>query len=410
MEVYVARQPIFDRHKNVIGYELFYRTGQVDTFDMINYDSASASVIMNSFITIGIEKLTDNKCAYVKFTDTLLNYDIATLFDKDSIVIEIVEDFVNNTDLLKKCKELKNIEYKIVLDDYLLMKTDLPENVIEYIDIVKVDFLRNSLIDREDIAKEMKSIGKELLAERVETQEEFNEAVNMGYDYFQGYFFCKPQTTSEKDIPVFKLNSLHIINELNKIEPEYDRIAEIIKKDLSLTYKLLRLINSAAFHLNEQISDIKHALVLLGFNEIRKFIYLVLLYDMCKDKPDELIRLSLMRAKFGETIFRNHKDIKQNEVFLMEMFSLIDAVLDKPLDQALAVLPLSDKAKKALLGEKNNYYYIHSLIVSYEKSRWEDFYNYLNILKIDGCNIFDYYQTSIEWVNDIFSSWENYYY
>ncbi|MFZ7121817.1 MAG: EAL and HDOD domain-containing protein [Eubacteriaceae bacterium] len=409
MEVYVARQPIFDRHKNVIGYELFYRTGQVDRFDMINYDSASASVIMNSFITIGIEKLTNNKCAYIKFTDTLLNYDIATLFDKNRIVIEIIEDFVTNTDLLKKCKELKNTGYKIVLDDYLLMKTDLPENVIEYIDIVKVDFLRNSLIDREDIAKEMKSIGKELLAERVETQEEFNEAVNMGYDYFQGYFFCKPQITTEKDIPMFKLNSLHVINELNKTEPEYDRIAEIINKDISLTYKLLRLINSAAFHLNEQISDIKHALVLLGFNEIRKFIYLVLLYDMCKDKPDELIRLSLMRAKFGEMIFRNHKDIKENEVFLMEMFSLIDAVLDKPLDQALSLLPLSDKAKKALLGEKNNYYYIHSLIVSYEKNRWEDFYNYLYILKIDGGNIFNYYQASIEWVNDIFSSWENYY-
>lgn len=407
MEIYVARQPIFNRQKKVIAYELFYRNHNDNSLNGVNKDSASATVIMNSFVTMGTERIAGNKQLYVKFTDTLLNYDIVTLLNKKNTIIEIMTE-ICNVDLIKICKDLKDRGYKIALDDYNLVKRNIFDEIIQYIDVIKVDFLTNSLIDREDIVKKMNDYGVKLLAERVETLDDFNEAYNMGFDYFQGYFFSKPEIIVDEDIPSFKLNSLHVINELNRVEPDYNVIADILKRDLSLSYKLLKLVNSVAYDLTERIQSLKHALVILGFNELRKFMYLVLLYDMCQDKPGELIKTSLIRAKFGELLCVDLNIYNKNEIFLMEMFSLIDGVLNKPLEIALNELPLELKVKEALMGIENEYFTIHQLIISYESAEWEQVHNICKELSLKCDNLSDYYLQSVDWVDEILSLWSNY--
>ncbi|MFZ7133785.1 MAG: EAL and HDOD domain-containing protein [Eubacteriales bacterium] len=406
MEVFVARQPIFNRLKDVVAYELFYRKHGENSLEVMNKDSASATVIMNSFFTIGLEKIAENKHVFIKFTDTLLNYDIATLLNKEKTVIEIMSE-IQNTDLIKICEDLKCKGYQIALDDYTLINNDVFDDIIHYVDIIKVDFLINSLMDREDIVKKLSPFGVKLLAERVENIEDFQEAYNMGFDYFQGYFFSKPEIIADEDIPSFKLNSLHIINELNRVEPDYDIIAEIMKRDLSLSYKLLRLVNSVVFNLSERIQSLRHALVFLGFNELRKFMYLLLLYDMCQDKPGELIKTSLVRAKFGELLCNDLNNFNKNEIFLMEMFSLIDGMLNKPLQNILEELPLQERAKDALQGSNNEYFDIHQLILAYEGANWEKTQEICNKLSIDDKGLSNYYIKSIAWVEEILETWNN---
>lgn len=404
VDIYVARQPIFNRQKQQVAYELFYRRHKKENFEIFNRDSTSATVIMNSFITMGIDKVAGGKEVYVKFTDMLLNYDIPTLLNSKDMIIEIMPE-ESNIDLVRVCSELKKKGYKIALDDYTLINYKMFDALIKYIDIVKVDFLINSLMDREDIVYKMNSFGVRLLAERVETIDDFTEAYNMGFDYFQGYFFSKPEILEDKEIPSFKLHSLHIINELNRVEPDYDVITEIVQRDISLSYKLLRMVNSVSYNIPGKVESLKQALVFLGFNELRKFMYLVLLYDMCQDKPGELIRISLVRAKMGEYLCNDLNCYNKNEIFLMGMFSMIDGVLNKPIDIALNALPLKEEIKDAIKGVRNNYFILYNLIIKFESADWVEVDKSINELELNKAKVSDYYTAAVNWVDDILSEW-----
>jgi EAL and modified HD-GYP domain-containing signal transduction protein len=267
-EIYVARQPIFTRNQEVFAYELLYRSGVNKFYSNLNGDQASFEVITNSFLLIGLETLTRGKKAFINFTKNLLENDVATLLPNEAIVIEILQDIEPDKKILNACRKLKELGYYLALDDFCYNRKFLP--LIDLVDIIKVDFLKTEKKEREAIIQRIGKPKIHFLAEKVETREEFTQALEMGYSYFQGYFFSKPLILSGKDIPSFKIIYLKILQEINRQDLDYDRLEDYVKMDVSLSYKLLKFINSLSFGFRNEIRSIKQALVLLGQKELSK--------------------------------------------------------------------------------------------------------------------------------------------
>ncbi|WP_277987835.1 EAL domain-containing protein [Metabacillus sp. cB07] len=239
MKVFVARQPIFDKKGQNVAYELLYRNGdKSNTFPNIDGDEATTDVIVNSFINIGLEELSQGKKCFINFTESLLQMKLPSYFNPSSIVVEILEDVPVTEELVSICRDLKKQGYTIALDDFNVVQNNLLLNrLLAYIDIIKVDLLQTSPAARKEIIERYKPFGVSFLAEKVETHDEYEQAVRDGYDYFQGYFFSKPVVLSSYDIPIYIQAYLQILHELSKTEPDIDTITEQIEQDLSLSYK-----------------------------------------------------------------------------------------------------------------------------------------------------------------------------
>ncbi|MGI6327404.1 MAG: EAL and HDOD domain-containing protein [Dethiobacteria bacterium] len=401
MEIYVARQPIFNRNQEVFAYELLYRSGVNKFYSTLNGDQASFEVITNSFLLIGLETLTRGKKAFINFTKNLLENDVATLLPNEAIVIEILQDIELDEKTLNACRKLKELGYYLALDDFSYNNKLLP--LIDLVDIIKVDFLKTQKKEREAIVQRVGKHKIHFLAQKVETRDEFNQALEMGYSYFQGYFFSKPLILSGKDIPSFKLIYLKILQEVNKQDLDFDRIEDYIKMDVSLSYKLLKFINSLSFGFRNEIRSIKQALVLLGQKELSKWLSLIALRGIGDNKPDELIITAICRARFCELIApRVGLKDRSPDLFLMGMFSLIDAFLDRPLPDILAELPISDDIKLALLGGKSRFKDVYELILAYESGDWEQLAIKTTLLELAEIDVRECYLSALEMSNQIF--------
>ena len=371
MEVFLARQPIFNKERKVVAYEILYRENAHNYYNPNNDgDMATTSVVSDALIHFGIEGLTKGKKAFINFTKNLLLENLPFLIDSSVLIIEVLENVEIDARIVEKCQMLKEAGYTIALDDFEDHVRYLP--IIDYIDIIKVDFIMTDSENRKKIAKKYKPFGIELLAEKVETYRDFEEALEYGYDLFQGFFFEKPVVCKTIGINVSTLNYMEIVKETMREEPDFSKLTQIIKRDLSLTYKLLKLINSPAFYRRSQIESVQQALTLLGLDEIRKWITLIMLRDISSDKPDEVVVVSLARAFFSEVVCRYFGLAdREDEAFLMGIFSLIDTIMEQPLFTILEELPLNDDVKSALLGMKNDFHSILMLMHYYEQGDWE---------------------------------------
>jgi EAL and modified HD-GYP domain-containing signal transduction protein len=399
---FVARQPIFDRAKNVFAYELLARRGPENRCDATDPDGATLDVIAGAFLTIGLDELTGGKRGFINFTRKLLLEDVAALLPSDRVGIEIVENIEPDEEVLTACRALKAAGYLLALDDFVTAMDGSP--FLDLADIVKVDFLGTTPEERKKIAQDLAARGIQALAEKVETAEIFDEAVAAGYSYFQGYFFAKPDVRSTNRISGNKLSHLRMLNEVNRPELSYDQLEGVIKQDVALTYNILRFINSAWFGLRYRITSIKHALVLLGPKEIRKWFALVTLRQMGSDKPNELLVRSMTRAKMGELIAPLvGLDSRAPELFLMGMFTVIDALLDTPMQDLMPKLPLDDQIKAALLGQPNLYKDVCDIITLYERGEWDEFLRRAAELHMDASRLPQIYADSLKWAYEAFS-------
>lgn len=368
MYVYVARQPIFNRNKAVFAYELLYRSGFDNRYPDLDADQATASTIVNSFISMGFDTITRGKKAFINFTKQHLDEETAFLIPSSSLGIEIIEDVEPDECTIDACINLKKHGYLLLLDDFSLKAKTLP--LLKYVDIVKIDIgmEENEL---NDLLNYLKRYRTKILAEKVETLQEYERARKKGFHYFQGYFFCRPVVMEGKDISDSKLHNLQLLQELYRPEVDFDRLEALISQDLSLSYKLMRFINSAAFPLRDRIRSIRQAIVLLGQTEMIKWASLIMLRSLSYDKPDELLITAVARARFCESIAQlTYLRNQSADLFLMGLFSLLDAFLDRPMASILNELPLSDEIKGALLGEENDFKKIYELVTLYEKGRW----------------------------------------
>ena len=369
MDLYIARQPIFDRNLEVFGYELLYRSSRENRYAAMDADEASSSVIINAFTVLGLENLTGGKRAFVNFTDRLLKERVATLFPKDLLVVEVLEDVVPDREIRQACADFREKGYLVALDDFIY-RPDL-KPLVELADIIKVDFTLLGERERQSVVRVLGNGRIRFLAEKVETQEEFEKAKAWGYTLFQGYFFSKPVIQPVGEIPPMRLNQLRLLEALNRPDVEFDAVTEIVSQDVSLSYKLLRLINSPAIGRPVRIDSIRQALVMLGQRELKKWLSLIVLRGIASHKPDELVRSSLIRAKLLETIGADSKlPNAKEELFLLGLFSQLDAMMDRPLAELLGGLNMPDAIKTGLLQGEGMYGMLFELVCHFERGDW----------------------------------------
>ncbi|MCP5055076.1 MAG: HDOD domain-containing protein [bacterium] len=399
-KVFVARQPIFDRNKNIYGYELLFRNGLENFFDeSLDKDFASSKVVLDSFLLFDFKELTRGKRAFLNFTSNVLLSEAAFAFPTESIIVELLETVEPEPEIVAACQKLKKKGYLLALDDFEYHPRFRP--LIDLTDIIKVDFLLSPPEERRSVMEKSNSKKIRFLAEKVETNEEYQDALDMGYSYFQGYYFSKPVIVAGKEVPSYKMNLLQILKEMQQPEISVVKLEKVIARDVSLSYKLLRFINSAAFGFVNDIHSIRHALNLLGIFEFKKWMSLVLLSQMGSDKPNELLISSLIRAKFcemaAESISQKHR---QSDFFLMGLMSLIDAFLDRPMADILQELPISSDIKGAIQGANTPMGRVLDLIVQYEHSDWEEVGDICHELNLSETKLLEHYFTSIKWAND----------
>ena len=395
MDVFVARQPIFDRQLKVFGYELLYRSGFENFYTATDGDQATSTVIANSFMLIGIEALVGKKRAFINFTQNLLKNETATILPKDTVFIEILETVIPDPETVAACQKLKRLGYSLAMDDFVFKHEMTP--LIELADLIKVDFLTTSVAERQNLIRRFSSRPLKFLAEKVESRAEFEEAADMGYAYFQGFFLSKPVIINGKDVPGYKMNYLRVLHELSQSMPDFDRVEQLIKQDISLTYKLLKFINSASFGFRTRIYSVRQAVVLLGLKEAIKWLSLIAVRGLANDHPDELILSSVLRARFAELLGPlAGLESRCAELFLMGLFSMIDVFIGRPMADVLDELPISVEVQEALLGKKGVYFDILKLVQFYENGDWEQVLIQAKALRIGNDQLPPLYRDALE--------------
>lgn len=412
MEVFVARQPIFNQQEEIVAYEILYRNSNENSSRQTDGDQATTEVIVNSFLNIGINDLSMGKQSFINFTEYLLQLKVPTYFPPMSIVVEILETVRPTKEVIDICKELKSLGYTIALDDFFLSEDSSNMfTLLQYVDIIKIDFRTTNRKERSEIISLLKPFNITFLAEKVETREEFYEAIEDGYVYYQGYFFSKPVILQSYDIPSFYSSYFQILNEIELPEPDINRISSIIEKDLSLSLKLLKLINSPLFGRRNEISSINQAIVLIGLMELKKWIYVLAIRGM-KDNLDEssatreVVHLSLTRAKMGELIGKKHSTMNSSKLFLVGMFSLIDTLLHIPMENILHELPLADDIKVALLGGNNEFSSVLQLIKNTERQTYNNDGYIETAYSLNESELFEIYCGSVKWADHFMSQTE----
>ncbi|MHC1685727.1 MAG: EAL and HDOD domain-containing protein [Clostridiaceae bacterium] len=401
MDIFMARQPVFNKENQTIGYELLFRSGNNNFYDGTDGDKATLDVLKNSFYVIGIDNVTKGKKALINFTENILKEDILSVLPPDKVVVEILESVEPSEEMISICKRLKQYGYTIILDDFIF--DNKYKDILRYVDIIKVDFKITKGIERKNIIQKVNSENIKFLAEKVETIEEFNEAVYYGYTFFQGYYFSKPVMIIGKDIPQVKYTRLKMMEALSNEEVDFEELERLILGDVSTSYKLLKLLNSSIFCFKNKIESVKQAISLIGEIETKKWLYIILMSDITQDKPQELLISALVRAKFCEIICKIlNRPNKSYNAYLTGMFSLLDVILNKSFDTILGEINIPFDVKEALLGVKNDMKDILDLTIAYERCQWDYVIFLCEKLHIKESNLIDGYIEAIKWVrNDI---------
>jgi EAL and modified HD-GYP domain-containing signal transduction protein len=397
MYFYAARQPILTKDKKVFGYELLFRDGLDNVFPQIDDESATTKMVEASQFNVGLHGFTDHKPAFINFTlDTLLD-GYPEIINPQEVVIEILETVRPGKKLLAKCTELKEQGYTLALDDYIHQK--VWAHFYPIIDIIKIDLRCTSFEQIEEIKLAILDHPHiKLLAEKVETYEEFNKAVEAGFEYFQGYFFAKPEVVQTKDLSPSQMTLAELLYETSKSEMDLAKITEVFSRDITLSYKILRYANSAIFRRRSEISSIKQAVVLLGAKELKRFLALMFATNANPDKPVELIRLSMIRAKFCELVAdEDNKGVSTDIAFLTGLMSLLDAILDEELSVILEKLPLAPEISTALVDNKGRLALYLQIVKQIELGAWKKVAKLNELLNAKHEEVIEVYNNAVSW-------------
>lgn len=397
VDVLVARSPIFHRPAQVYGYELLFGSDISPCFRVEESDQAALKVVADAFFLLGIESLTRGRRAFITFLrDGLLNR-YPTAFPRDLVAVQIAPTVEPERDVLQACRELKELGYLIVTDHrFLTAQARRPTRIAS---IVRVDFAQTPPAERARAAARYAAAGLPLLASRVATSEAFSDAIKLGFTYVEGRFFCQPIIVRGRDIPAFKTNHLRLLREINRPELNYQQIEAIIKSEVALSYKLLRYLNSWIFGIRNRVSSIRQALVLLGESNIRKWASVLILSDLGRDRPPELVVTSVVRARFCEAIARRARVSGQaQDYYFLGLFSLLDALVGRPLADVLAGLPITETTRQALLGYENEARPVLELVLSYEVGDWSRVAMLADLLALPLTELPDLYLEAVNWV------------
>jgi len=345
--IFLARQPIFDNNLDVFAYELLFRKDQTNQsgVDFSNGDIATSKVITHTFLEFGIERVLGGKLGFINLTRTFLTGEISLPFNHEHIVLEVLEDIVADEEIIQAVKAFSEQGFTIALDDFIYREDLKP--LVTVADIIKIDLL--ALTDEQLVehVQLLKPFNIKLLAEKVETDAQFQLCKDLGFDYYQGYFFCKPTIIDDKPLPEDKITSLRILTELQRPDISFDEVEELIKHDITLSYKLLRCINSAAFSLPKRIESLRQAVLFLGLNAIKSWATIIAFSSIDSPTTKELLTTGLIRAKMAEIIAPAFKT-EPETAFMLGLFSIADAMFNKPMSELLKTIPVTEGIKRAL--------------------------------------------------------------
>lgn len=398
-EIMVSRQPIFNKKKDVFAYELMFKSDLPGSIKSIKDRKAagddSSLTAIDSLLVNGLKRLSTGKRVVIHFNHQTLLSEFPLIFPSDLLGIEIREDADPENKVTEVVKKMKKAGYLVLVTERVYNEGEI--NLVKMADIIGVDF-HSQGIQKRDSVLDGSPIPPRFLARGIENSSDFELAAEAGYHYFQGDFFSKEDMIPCRQIPSYKLNLMRILKEITKPSVQFDKIEKILQKDVSLTYKLLRFVNSAFFGLKTTVQSIRHALTLLGETEVRKFLSFIVLSSIGTDKPQELIRITIIRARFCESI-ASELDFKSDlsNFFLMGMFSMVNAFLDRPMDEILADLPLASPVKTALLGKPNHFRDVLDLVKDYERGNWVHLQQMTQQLKIKEKKVAALYLDAVEW-------------
>jgi len=400
MNFYAARQPILDKSKKLFAYELLFRDSIDNVFPDIDGDEATSKMIEASQFNMGISEFTGNKPAFINFTLETLIQGYPEMLTSDEVVVEILETIKPGKKLLALCKDLHQKGYTLALDDY--EHQNVWAHFYPFIKIIKIDIQQSSIDDIKEVLVAIKDYPHiKMLAEKVETYEEYDQMLQLGFDYFQGYFFAKPEMVKTKSLSPSQVAMAELLYETSKTELDLNSITSVFERDVSLSYKLLRYANSAIFKRRNEISTIKQALVILGSGELKRFIGLMFAVTANPDKPSELINMAMTRAKFCELVaqdIRSQLDI--SIAFLTGLLSMIDAILDEDMASVLEKLPLSQDIKDPLLTKKGVMAALIKLVEFIEKAEWDKTTIVMDKLKLDKDKVVEHYNQAVSWADE----------
>lgn len=371
----VGRQPIFNYKTEVIGYELLYRSSsQTDRAEIQDKDRATTEVIINAFASIGIDSIIGDAKAFINFTrNFLLGKNPIPLHPK-RIVLEVMEDTQIDRPLIEALRNLAKRGFTIALDDVIDPNSILP--LLDVAHIIKMELPCLSKTQIITYAKFYQQRGLKVVAEKVETLKEFEFCKNLGIDYFQGYYLCKPNLVKGRQLKPSLITRLRLLQKIQDPYVDFEDIEKVVSQDVAISYRLLRLVNSAVYGLRREIESIHQAITLLGLDQVRKWFTLFFIMEM-GDKPPELLTIALVRAQMSEFLAKAMGLHNVEKYFLVGLLSVLDALTDLPLEQVINTLPISNEMRESLLNHTGTSGDILLSVLAYEQGNWD------NVLKIN---------------------------
>jgi c-di-GMP-related signal transduction protein len=398
--VHIARQPILDATGRVAGYELLYRATSIDKSCTATGDLAASRALADAILGIGLDVLTAGSKAFINVTRELLLEDAASLLPPEAVVIELREDIAVDAEVVDACRELGARGYTLALDDFV--EGSGAEDLVPYVHYVKLDVLEVAATDWQRVARRFASQSLRVVAERVETVDVVASARQAGCTLFQGYYFCRPYTRSAKAIPARRLAYLNLFAAINQPDLTIARLEDLVKRDVSLTVRVLRSVNSAAFSIGQEITSVRHALVLLGIQQVRRWASIWAMAGVNDGSVPERVAVALLRARACEVIGDAWSgEDAGGQLFLLGMCSMLDAIVDQPMEHAITGLQLRAGVRDALLGGSNAMRSILDAVITYEQGDWDRAGEMLRRLGLPKHLLAAAYADALRWVREL---------
>lgn len=396
----MVRQAIMDANQKVLGYEILYYDENVT---VVTDENAAANAISNILTQASSENVVADKPAFLNFTWNLLDRKVPEMFSPEKLVM-IVEDSIlinpsSNDTIVRYRKE----GYKIAIADFQFLPRYF--GILDSVDYIRLNFKFEDYASFENIVKIAKAFGKQVIAYNIETQSAYEYATSIGCDFFQGSYVAEKLPTTIKKTDYLQGNFFLLMVAVTKEEIDYDEVSEILSRDVTLTFALLKLVNSAWFSLRNKATTVKQALVVLGVGQLKQWIYLLSFKQNDGSMPDELIKLSFLRANFAQELSKQAKDlpINDSEAYLLGMFSTLGKLTQTPLEEVLKELSISDYIKQALISGEGRCGLLYDVILCYEKANWSKMTASATELGIPNEIISQKYFECVEKVNNIWN-------
>lgn len=395
--VFVGRQPILNHTLDVFGYELLFRDGETNEANFSDPNLATSSVMRAAFLDMDLLRLTRGLKCFINVTREFLLDDTPFPLPPDQIVLEVFESEEVDDQLVEAITKLSSDGVQFALDDYIGDTRWDP--LLETVDYVKVDIMQLSEQELNDVVEKLKPFKIKLLAEKVESQEDLALCSSLGFRYFQGYFFARPELISGKALAANQLQALELLAELQNEEADIDKVQNIIARDMALSYGILRYINSAAFGISRNIESVRDAVNYIGLKPLTRWMTLLVLTNS-EDQNEELMALAIIRARMCELLAEQAKLENQSAFFTAGLFSMLEPIMRAPMQELMDKLPLTPELQAALVSRDGIIGEAIQCVEAYEDCGWDG----ATFMNQDFDDVVDIYTQSVYWANDTVSA------